>query len=90
MQVTPPCAHNENDSSIASNLGDRTTTSYESDFDIDHGADAAMAPPTPYRRSVSKERLSGLYSALKTQVYNDPAARGPGSAYVSNNHPFIL
>ncbi|KAI9772579.1 MAG: hypothetical protein M1835_006263 [Candelina submexicana] len=39
-----------------------------------------MAPAPQYRRSVSKERFPSLYTSLRTQVYNDPAARGPGSA----------
>ncbi len=62
---------------------DNSSQSDSADLDVDYGVDAvasAMAPAPPYRRSISKERFPNLYSALKTQTYNDPAARGPGSA----------
>ncbi len=37
-----------------------------------------MAPITP-RKSIAKDRFSGILASLKTQTYYDPAAKGPGS-----------
>ncbi|KAG8533243.1 uncharacterized protein KY384_002026 [Bacidia gigantensis] len=35
--------------------------------------------PLPLRKPVAKDRFPTLFSTLKTQVYHDPASRGPGS-----------
>ncbi|KAI9716438.1 MAG: hypothetical protein M1812_005333 [Candelaria pacifica] len=66
-----------------STSGFELNDSSEFDLDVNYGDNVVaplMAPAPPYRRSISKERFPSLYTTLRTQVYNDPAGRGPGSA----------
>lgn len=44
--------------------------------------------PTPFRKSVPKDRFPSAFATLKPQTYNDPSTRGPGShTYVSPTSP---
>lgn len=38
-----------------------------------------MASKQPERRLIHKDRFGYVFGSLKTQNYQDPAARGPGS-----------
>ncbi|KAI4211157.1 MAG: hypothetical protein LQ351_006057 [Letrouitia transgressa] len=42
--------------------------------------------PLPPRKPVAKDRFSALFSNLKTQTYNDPTLRGPGSHTYKTHH----